>query len=69
MTLFRNIFIKYKIHSESVYPLSSVFVLTDGHRGRFNVRFAGMLMNKTGVRGYVIVIVIGGRGTCSRHTV
>lgn len=69
MSLFRNIFIKYKIHSKSGYPLSSVFVLTDGNRGRFNGCFAGMLMHKTGVRGYVIVILLGEGGACSRHTV
>jgi serine/threonine protein phosphatase PrpC len=68
MTRFRNVFIKYKTQSKSVYPLSSVFVLTDGHGGRFNGRFAGMLMHKTGVRGYVIVMVVG-RRACSRHTV
>jgi len=39
-----------------------VFVLTDGHRERFNGRSAGMQIHRTGVRGYVIVIVVGGWG-------
>jgi hypothetical protein len=60
-TLFRNFFIKYKIHSKSVYPLSSVFVLTDGHRGRFNVRFAGMLMTKPEFAAMLLWYWLGGR--------
>jgi len=69
MTLFCNIFMKYKT---SVHPLSSVFMLTDGHKGRYNGRFAGMLMHKTGVCGCVIVIVVvrgGGGGVFPTHHV
>jgi len=48
------------INIRSVHPMSSMFMLTDGHRGRYNDRFAGMQMHKTGVCGYVIVIVVVG---------